>query len=581
AGKIKGITIEIAGDTQPLNKALKDVNKSSQDIQKELRQVERLLKFNPGNTELLAQKQKLLGEQVAVTREKLDRLKQAQAEVEEQFKKGQIGEEQYRAFQRELVKTESQLKHFEQQLKSTGMTAEQLGKKLQDAGKKMTDAGKNLSMKVTAPVVGLGAAIVKTGMDFEAGMSEVGAISGATGKDLQALESLAKEMGATTKFSASDAADGLKFMAMAGWDTQQMMDGLPGVLNLAAASGEDLGKVSDIVTDAMTAFGMEAKRAGEFADTLAAAASSSNTNVGLLGESFKYVAPVAGALGYEAKDTATALGLMANAGIKGSQSGSALRTILTNLAKPTAQMKKAMDEYGISLTNTDGTMKSLDEVMLNLRSSLGGLTEAEQAAAAATIFGKEAMSGALAIVNTSEADYNKLSESINNSTGAAARMSKEMQDNLQGRLTELKSAIEGAALQLYQAMLPALEKLVAVIQKTVNWFSNLNPGIQTAIVAVVGMVAAIGPLLLIFGPLLSAIGGLLTGLGAMSAAMATGATVLAGLTAGFPVLGAAVTLAMGPIGIAVGAIASIVVAGNALCRHFKQDAIPAVRQFGD
>ncbi|MGI5900790.1 MAG: phage tail tape measure protein, partial [Christensenellales bacterium] len=575
------ITIEIAGDTQPLNKALKDVNKSSQDIQKELRQVERLLKFNPGNTELLAQKQKLLGEQVATTREKLDRLKMAQAQVDEQFRKGEIGEGQYRAVQRELVETESKLKHFEKQLAATKKGLADYGKALQDAGKKMTDAGKNLSMKVTAPIVGLGAVIAKTGMDFEAGMSEVGAISGATGKDLQALESLAKEMGATTKFSASDAADGLKFMAMAGWDTQQMMDGLPGVLNLAAASGEDLGKVSDIVTDAMTAFGMEAVRAGEFADTLAAAASNSNTNVGLLGESFKYVAPVAGALGYEAKDTATALGLMANAGIKGSQSGSALRTILTNLAKPTKQMQDAMSQYGISLTHTDGSMKSLDEVMLNLRDSLGGLTEAEQAAAAATIFGKEAMSGALAIVNTGEEDYNKLSGAINNSTGAAERMAKEMQDNLKGRLTELKSAIEGAALQLYEALLPAFEKIVAVLQKAVDWFSKLNPGVKSTIVVIAGLVAAIGPLLLVFGPLLSVIGTVITSVAAMSTALAGGATVLAGLTAGFPVLGAAVTLAMGPIGIAVGAIASIVVAGNALCRHFKQDAIPAVRQFGD
>ncbi len=581
AKTIRGINVQIGAETTGLGKALDDVNKKSRDIATELRKVERALKFNPNDTVLLAQKQKLLSEQVAVTKEKLDKLKAAQAQVNEQFKKGEISEKAYRDFQRELVETESKLKHFEKQLAATQNTMSKYGKSMQDAGQKMTDIGKNLSMKVTAPLVGLGAVIAKTGMDFEAGMSEVGAISGATGKDLQALENLAKDLGATTKFSASEAASGLKFMAMAGWDTQQMMDGLPGVLDLAAASGEDLGKVSDIVTDAMTAFGMEAVRAGEFADTLAAAASNSNTNVGLLGESFKYVAPVAGALGYEAKDTATALGLMANAGIKGSQSGSALRTILTNLAKPTKQMQDAMNQYGISLTHTDGSMKSLDEVMLNLRRSLSGLTEAEQAAAAATIFGKEAMSGALAVINTSEEDYNKLSDSINNSAGAAARMSKEMQDNLQGRLTELKSAIEGAALQLYQAMLPALEKLVAVIQKMVNWFSNLNPGIQTAIVAVVGMVAAIGPLLLIFGPLLSAIGGLLTGLGAMSAAMATGATAVAGITAGFPALGAAITLATGPIGLAVVAVTALVAGGLAIKKALTQEAIPAIERFGD
>lgn len=537
AATIKGINVVIGAETTGLQKALSDVNKKSKDIQSELRQVERALKFNPNDTVLLAQKQKLLGDQVANTREKLDRLKAAQAQVNEQFRRGEISEGQYRAFQREIVETESKLKHFEKQLASTQKNLVNFGKSMQDAGKKMTDTGKNLSMKVTAPIVGLGAVIAKTGVEFEAAMSEVGAISGATGADLQALEDIAKEMGSTTKFSASEAASGLKYMAMAGWDTQQMLDGLPGVLNLAAAAGEDLGLVSDIVTDAMTAFSMEAKQAGEFADTLAAASSSANTNVAMLGESFKYVAPVAGALGFSAKDTSIALSLMANAGIKGSQSGTALRTMMTNLAKPTDQMQKAMTEYGISLTNTDGSMKSLDQVMLNLRESLGGLTEAEQAAAAATIFGKEAMSGALAIVNTSEADFNKLSDAINNSAGAANRMAEEMQDNLQGRLTALKSAIERVALQLYDAMKPALEAVVAVVQKIVDWIAKLSPEMQTAIVIIAGLAAAVGPLLIVLGLMASGLGSILTIL---------------------PALGAAFAIVTGPIGIAVAAIAALV-----------------------
>jgi len=511
--KIKGITIEIGGNTQPLNKALSDVNKKSKDLQSELRQVDKLLKLDPKNTELLAQKQKLLAEAAQNSKEKLDRLKTAQQQVNEQFAKGEISEEQYRAFQREVAKAEQELKGFEKQLNETAKATDTWKNKLDKAqtslknvGAKMTDVGKNLSMKVTAPVLGLGAAVAKTGMEFDAAMSEVGAISGATGEDLQKLEALAKEMGATTKFSASEAAEGLKYMAMAGWETQQQIDALPGVLMLAAASGEELGAVSDIVTDAMTAFGMEAAQAGEFADVLAAASSNANTNVGMLGESFKYVAPVAGALGFSAQDTAHALGLMANAGIKSSQAGTALRTMMTNLAKPTVKMEKAMAEYGISLTDVNGNMKSLDQVMDNLRESLGGLTEAEQASAAATIFGKEAMSGALAIVNTSEADYRKLAGAINDSAGAAERMSKEMQDNLQGRLTELKSAIEGAALQLYEAMLPALEKLVAWVQKAVDWFAELSPGMKKAIVIVAGLAAAIGPLLILLGTLSIAIG---------------------------------------------------------------------------
>lgn len=537
AETIRGINVQIGAETTGLSKALSDVNKRSRDIQSELRKVDRLLRFDPSNTELLAQRQRLLSDAVANTREKLDRLRAAQEQVNQQFQRGEISEGQYRAFQREIAATEQQLRRLESQAGNTSRSMAEIGQSMESVGRKMTDAGKNLTMKVTAPIVGLGAVITKTGMDFEAAMSEVGAISGATGEDLQALEDIAKEMGSTTKFSASEAASGLKFMAMAGWDTQKMLDGLPGVLNLAAAAGEDLGTVSDIVTDAMTAFGMEAARAGEFADTLAAASSSANTNVGMLGESFKYVAPLAGALGYEAKDTAIALAVMANAGIKGSQSGTAMRSMLTRLAKPTKESGTAMDQLGLSLTNTDGSMKSLAEIMDDLREAFKDLNPEQQAVYAAQIAGQEAMSGLLAIVNTGEEDFNKLSESINNSTGAADRMAKEMQDNLLGRLTELKSAIEGVALQFYDAMKPALEDMVAVIQKAVDWIANLSPGMQAAIVVIAGLAAAVGPLLIVLGFMASGLGAILGIL---------------------PALGAAFAVVTGPIGIAVAAITALV-----------------------
>lgn len=227
-------------------------------------------------------------------------------------------------------------------------------------------------------------------------------------------------------------------MAMAGWDTQQMLEGLPGVLSLAAASGEDLGTVSDIVTDAMTAFGMQASEAARFADILAAASSNANTNVGMLGESFKYVAPVFGSLGYSAEDAALALGLMANAGIKASQAGTALRGAITRMMKPSKDAATAMDELGLKLTDAEGNMLPFRDVMDQLRSTFANLTAEQQAQYAATIFGQEAMSGMLAIINASEEDYNKLAKAIDNSTGAADRMAKQMQDNLKGRLTELK-----------------------------------------------------------------------------------------------------------------------------------------------
>lgn len=322
--RIKGITIEIEGETKGLDKALQNVNKSSRDIQKELRDVERLLRFNPKSTELLAQKQKLLGEQVGKTREKLNQLKQAQTQVNQAFKEGKISEGQYRGFQREIAETENKLKHYETQLKSMepahrsfGERMAESGVKVKEFGQGMTSVGKDLSMKVTLPLVAVGAAATKTGMEFKAGMSEVQALSGATASEIGQLEVKARELGSSTKFSAKEVSDGFKYMALAGWDVQQSLDGIDGVLNLAAASGEDLALVSDILTDAVSAFGDEAADAGRYADVLAAASSNANTNVAGLGEAFKYVAPVAGALGYSVEDTAVALGLMANAGIKG------------------------------------------------------------------------------------------------------------------------------------------------------------------------------------------------------------------------------------------------------------------------
>lgn len=560
AKKIKGITIEIGGETRALDKALEDVNKKTRNLQGELRSVERLLKLDPKNTELLAQKQKLLADQVENSREKLERLRAAQEKVEEAFRKGEIGEEQYRHFQRQVINAEQELKKFEKQLRETGITAEQLGKKLDDAGKKMTDVGKNLSKKVTAPLVGLGAVATKLGMDFEAAMSEVGAISGATGEDLEKLEALAREMGATTKFSATEAAEGLKYMAMAGWDTQQMLEGLPGVLSLAAASGEDLGRVSDIVTDAMTAFGMEASQAGEFADILAAASSNANTNVGMLGESFKYVAPVFGSLGYSAEDAALALGLMANAGIKASQAGTSLRGALTRMVKPSGDAARLMEELSIKVTDAEGNMLPFRDVMDQLRSTFANLTAEQQAQYAATIFGQEAMSGMLAIINASEADYNKLASAIDNSAGAAQRMAKEMQDNLKGRLTELKSALEGVALQLYDHLQPALESLVEIVRKVVDWFANLSPEAQKVIVIIAGLAAAIGPLLVVLGVLASSIGSII--------AIA-------------PTLGTAFTALAGPIGVAIAAVAALIAIGGDLYKNWDEIKANAQRIWND
>lgn len=304
----------------------------------------------------------------------------------------------------------------------------------------------------SAALIGAGTAAITVGANFEEGMSQVAAISGATGNDLQALTDKAKEMGAKTKYSATESAEAFSYMAMAGWKTEDMLGGIEGVMNLAAASGEDLASVSDIVTDAITAFGLSANDSTHFADVLAAASSNANTNVGMLGESFKYVAPIAGAMNYSVEDVSTALGLMANASVKGSMAGTSLKTALANMAAPTDAMAAVMEQYGISLENTDGSMKSLGEVIETLRENMGSLSETEQTAAASTLFGKEAMAGMLAIINASPADYEKLTSAINNADGASAQMAETMQDNLKGSVTILKSSLEGLGIEIYESM---------------------------------------------------------------------------------------------------------------------------------
>jgi TP901 family phage tail tape measure protein len=289
---------------------------------------------------------------------------------------------------------------------------------------------------------------IKTYMDFEAQMKKVQAISGASGSEFEALTAKAKEMGATTQFSATEAGQALEYMAMAGWKTDDMLSGISGIMDLAAASGEDLGKVSDIVTDALTAFGLKASDSAHFADVLAAASSNSNTNVGMMGETFKYVAPIAGALGYSAEDTAVAIGLMANAGIKGSDAGTALRATMTRLVDPPKDAAQALEALGISVRNSDGTMKPFMQTMKELRSKFSGLSQAEKAQMASSIAGQEAMSGFLAIVNASDSDFDKLTDSIYNADGAAAKMAATMNDNLKGDLKALSSVWESFQLEI-------------------------------------------------------------------------------------------------------------------------------------
>lgn len=362
----------------------------------------------------------------------------------------------------------------------------------------MVAVGSTLTKSVSVPLATIGAMALKTTADFDAGMSEVKAISGATGTEFKQLETKAIQMGAKTKYSATEAASAFKYMAMAGWDTNDMLSGISGVMNLAAASGEDLATTSDIVTDALTAFGLSAKDSSHFADILAQASSRSNTNVGLMGETFKYVAPVAGALGYSAEDCAVAIGLMANSGIKASQAGTALRSLFTRLSRPTDTVAAAMEKYNITLTDANGNMKPLSTLMSEMRDRFSGLSEAQKANLAATLAGQEGMSGLLAIVNSSDDDFKNLTDSINNADGASERMAKTMQDNLKGSFTIFKSTVESAAISIGKKLTPEVRKFVDTGTNLVKKFNDMSDAEKTNVVNI-GKMATVIPLATLAG----------------------------------------------------------------------------------
>lgn len=451
--------------------------------------------------------------------------------------------------------------------KQTKNIATKIGNNLAGAGKSLSTAGAALTKSVTVPVAGAGAAIVKLSADFESAMSKVSAISGATGDDLEALNAKAQEMGAKTKFSATEAAEAFTYMAMAGWKTEAMMEGIDGIMNLAAADGLDLATTSDIVTDALTAFGLSASDSAHFADVLAKASSAANTNVSMLGESFKYVAPVAGALGYSAEDTAVALGLMANSGIKASQSGTALRGALTRMIDPSKDAAAIMSKYGLSVKNSDGSMKSLSEVMVMLRTKMGGLSEAQQAQAASTLFGQEAMSGMLAIINASDQDFENLTNQIYNADGAAEQMASTMLNNLSGQITILKSSLEGLALQIGEILLPYVKQVVTWIQDLTQKLQSLTPEQKEQAVQWTAIAAAIGPALFAFGKVVSGLGSVFKVLGSVSSglkamgagftAVKTGGTVVTGVLGK---LGGFFATTGGVVTIVVAAIAALVAA---------------------
>ena len=410
------------------------------------------------------------------------------------------------------METENALKSLEAQANQSATAVQKIaatGENLKDVGGKISSAGTAL-LPVTAGVTALGTAAVKTAADFDSAMSQVAAVSGATGKDLETLREKAREMGAKTKFSASEAAEAMNYMAMAGWKTKDMLGGIEGIMNLAAASGESLATTSDIVTDALTAFGLTASDSGHFADVLAAASSNANTNVSMMGETFKYAAPIAGALGYSVEDTAKAIGLMANAGIKSTQAGTSLRTIMTELSGEVQICGASLGEVTIATTNADGTMREFSYILADCRTAFNGLSESEKASAAESLVGKNAMSGFLALMNAAPADIDKLSSAIDSCNGKSEEMANTMQDNLAGQLTILKSQLEELAISFGEMLMPMIRSVVSAIQSLVDWLNGMDEGTRNVVIGVGLFLAALGPVLIVVGKVITAVGTIIT-----------------------------------------------------------------------
>ena len=574
ANRIKGITVEIGGDTTKLQTALKGVNTEIRNTQSQLKDVEKLLKLDPGNTELMAQKHRLLGDAVKETKEKLETLKTAAEQANTALANGEISQSQYDALQREIIETENNLRDLERQAGQSAVALQKIaatGEKLKTVGSAIEGVGQKL-MPVTAAVGGLGAAAVKVASDFDSAMSQVAAVSGATGKDLEVLRDKAREMGSKTKFSASEAAEAMNYMAMAGWKTNDMLSGIEGIMNLAVASGEDLATTSDIVTDALTALGLSAGDSGHFADILAAASSNANTNVSMMGETFKYCAPVAGALGFTAEDTAEAIGLMANAGIKSSQAGTAMRSMMTNLTGEVKFVGDAFGELTIQTTNTDGSMRSLGDILADCRAAFSQMSESEKAANAEALVGKNAMSGFLAVMNAAPGDIEKLNSAINNCDGTAEKMAATMQDNLAGQLTILKSQLEELAISIGEILMPYIRQIVGWIQGLVDWLNSLDEGTKKIIVTVALVAAALGPVLIVIGKVVGAIGTIMTVVPQIAGAISGVIGFVSGTV--IPAI-SAVVAAIGWVPLAIAAVVAILVVLYNKCEWFR-DAVNAI-----
>lgn len=573
ASRIKGITVEIGGDTTGLDKALKSVNSSIKTTQSGLRDVNRLLKLDPSNTELLSQKQKMLKDAVSATKEKLDALKTAQEQAKAQLEHGDLGQDKYDALQREIIETEQELKRLQEQaIESNAALAkiEEVGGKLEVVGDKISGVGQKL-LPVTAGVTALGTAAVKTTAHFDSSMSQVQAtmgiakdavsdLNGVSVNTMDALRDLAKQMGSETAFSASECADAMNYLALAGYDTQEIYDTLPTVLNLAAAGGIDLASASDMVTDAMSALGMETEEADTMVDQMAKTASSTNTSVAQLGEGILTIGASAKTIKGGTAELNTALGILANNGIKGAEGGTHLRNVILSLQNPTDKAAGCMENLGVQVYDSQGNMRSLNDILGDLNTSMDGMTSAEKQNIIASIFNKTDLASVNTLLANTGDTWNDLQNSIISSGGAAQQMADTQLDNLSGQITILKSALEGLAISFGEILMPKIRAAAEKIQGFVDKLNSMNDEQKETILKIAGVVAAIGPMLIILGKVTSTVGSAMKGFSGLTKGIAKLGVKIAGSSGSITSLGSALGAVAGPVLAVVAVVATLIAA---------------------
>ena len=554
ADRIKGITVEINGDTTGLSKALSGVNKEIRNTQAQLKDVNKLLKLDPGNTELIAQKHKLLQQAVDETKKKLQSLKEAQKQADEALKNGTISQEQYDGLQREIAETTQKLKDLEAQAEQSATALQKIaaaGGKLKDIGGKVSGIGKDLTTYVTVPLAAAGAAGVKSFAEVDKTMALANKTMGNTAEQAGVLNDAMKDAAANSTYGMSDAANATLNFARAGLDAEQSAAALAPAMNLAAGEGGDLDTVSAGLVATINGFHGSFEEAGTYADVFASACNNSALDVNSLSSAMSVAAPIFASAGYKVNDAALYMGVMANNGIEADKAANSLKTGIARLVSPAKDGAEMMEKLGISITNSDGSMKDSVTVQKELHDAFANLSESEQIAAASAIFGKNQMAPWLALINTAPGDVNELNASLTACGGTTKDMADTMMNGFGGSIEKLKSSIDVLVYSLGQALAPTIQSVINFLQGLVDKFNALSPAQQDLIVKVGLFVAAIGPVLLIVGKLMSAVGTIMTVVPKLAGLISTVKGAFAALNA---------VMLANPIMIVIAAIAALVAA---------------------